>query len=548
MIFGSSALFAALLPLALFQEAAAQVDTPSIQPVELSLEMLARALPEGSVPDTPILIPAIEVRRQLIYQFGRAELESRKLDVFINDEINSQLAAGVPPEQFGIPKSEIDAAIAETLEKVKEQYPDLKPEAVLQINGVDTRNLPSLTRQSKLFDLVFLPDNPNDWPPLTTEALMERMGEEFVSQTKSSYEGRSALEAEQTPEERAQAQGSLGMFNHLIRTQVRAALNDAATIETASNGLPAEIVMRVNGTDVLTEELFEQVSSKLTESDVAEVEALLIKNKLVEQALRAKDAWLEGEEWEMAWESHVEENANSIFPLETIAVLLRGFPSLEIYSEYYRLASSFERMVSADITDETLGKHVDERAGHIINLAEVESEIILISAFDFPNNRWIEGGWEAAGEEALAVVDELAAMEGKNWDELLVKHSDFWDPPAPTTPVAQDPAQQKRKNKGRFGRRNRNTLLQMLGESDFTTYLRGSSIVDEIFFHMEAGEVGGPFLGEHGYYIVRVLDRTPPRSTRDLRDEDFKTMVLQDFVTDGLTKFADDLYQAAVSG
>ena len=65
---------------------------------------------------------------------------------------------------------------------------------------------------------------------------------------------------------------------------------------------------------------------------------------------------------------------------------------------------------------------------------------------------------------------------------------------------------------------------------------------------MEAGEVGGPFLGEHGYYIVRVLDRTPPRSTRDLRDEDFKTMVLQDFVTDGLTKFADDLYQAAVSG
>ena len=102
MIFGSSALFAALLPLAPFQEAAAQVDTPSIQPVELSLELLARALPEGAVPDIPILIPAAEVRRQLIYQFGRAELESSKLDVFINDEINSQLVSGVPPEHFGL--------------------------------------------------------------------------------------------------------------------------------------------------------------------------------------------------------------------------------------------------------------------------------------------------------------------------------------------------------------------------------------------------------------------------------------------------------------
>ncbi len=575
MIFGTTALFAALLPLTPLQEpvatpaqeapkamvpsasnsaspvapraaSAAKVELPEISAVEIDLETLARALPADAVPAAPISIPAASVRRQLVYQFGRAELESKKLDVFISAEMNAQLAAGIPPERFGVTQAEIDQAIADTFRQVKEQYPTLSEEDVLTSNGIDVANLPSLTRQSKLFDLVFLPDNPNEWPALTTEALKASLTESFVTDLQAGYEERKALEAEQTEEERAQAKASRGMFDMLMRQQVRGALNGAASIETASDGLPAEIAMRINGTDILTEDVFERIAPRLTDSDIADAEMWLIKNALVEQTLRSKGAWLEGESWDDVWGAHVEENTGSLFPLEAVAMTFRGFPSMESYTQHYRLTASFENMLADEINDETLTAHVEQRAGHIINLTQVEPEIILISAFDFPKNRWIEGGWEAAAEEALAVVDELVAAGGENWDELLEEHSDFWDPPAPTNPSAQQQPQ-KLKNKGRFGQRNRNEMLQMMGESDFSTYLRGSSIVDEIFFHMEQGEVDGPFLGKHGYYIVRVVRRVPPSTRRGLEDENFKSMVRQDFVADRLNQFADDLYQAATS-
>lgn len=575
MTFGTTALFAALLPLAPFQEPApdaapAQVlaeaaseamaqatgvleeqasparELPEISAIELDLETLARALPPEAMPEQPISIPAASVRRQLVYQFGRAELESKKLDVFIGAEMNAQLAAGVPPERFGVTQAEIDKAIADTYRQVKEQYPTLNEEDVLTLNGIDVSNLSSLTRQSKLFDLVFLPDNPNEWPALTTEALKARLTEEFVTNLQEGYAERKALEAEQTEEERAQAKASRGMFDMLMRQQVRGALDGAASIETASDGLPAEIAMRINGIEIRTEDVFAKIAPRLTEADIADAEMWLIKNVLVEQALRAEGAWLEGEGWSDAWKAHLEENTGTLFPLEAVAMTFRGFPSMESYTQHYRLTASYENMLASEINDEVLAAHVDQRAGHIINLTQVEPEIILISAFDFTKNRWIEGGWEAAAEEAAAVVDQLVASGGENWDELLEEHSDFWDPPAPTNPSTQQQPQ-KRKNKGRFGQRNRNEMLQMMGESDYSTYLRGSSIVDEIFFHMEQGEVGGPFLGKHGYYIVRVVRRVPPASRRGLEEENFKSMVRQDFVADRLNRFADELYQAAIS-
>ena len=562
MLLGSTALLAALsfsaLPYQVEAVAPAQaaastaapaaVGTVDIGPIQIGVEALQNILPEGSVVTEPLTIPAGSVRRQLVYQFGRAQLEARKLNVYINQEMNAQLEAGVDPQRFGVTAEEIEAAVEDTMRQVKEQYPDLDPEVVLGHNQVDVANLPELTRQGKLFDLVFLPDNPNEWPALTTEALKSRLNEEFVQKLQDGYDERKAKEAEQTPEEIANAKASKGMFDMLMRQQVRAALDDAATVETASDGLPAEIAMRVNGVDILTQTVFEEVAPKLTAANIADAERWLVKNALVEQALKANGAWLADAEWQAMWDAHVEENSGSIFPLQAIAMTFKGFPSMESYTQYYRLLASYERHLEtgSEINDESLQSHMDQRAGQIINLTTVEPEIILVSAFDFVNNNWIEGGWEAAAEEAVGVVNSLAAAEGSNWDALLEEHSDFWDPPAPTTPAAQQQPQ-KRKNKGRFGLRNRNEMLQMMGESDYTTYLDGSSIVDELFFHMDEGEVGGPFQGRHGYYIVRIARRVPPATQRGLEDENMKNMVRQDYVADRLNRFADDLFRATAA-
>ena len=530
---------------ALAQESAAPTATPEIGPVQVDLDTLRRALPPEAVPAEGLMIPATSVRRQLVYQFGSAALEARKLDVFIKQEMQNQIDAGADPTTFGITEEEVAAAVQETIEQVKLQYPTLEPETVLIHNQVDVANLPTLTRQGKLFDMVFLPDDPNEWPPVTTEALKSRLGLEFIEKLQEGYAERKKLEESQTPEERAQTKQNQGMFNMLMRQQVRQALDEAADVQTAGDELPVDVAMRVNGVDIKTDDVFAEIAPRLSAQDIEDAQRWLVKNALVEQALKASGSWLSDEEFAAEWAAHEEENANSLFPLEALARTFKGFPSMESYAQHYRLLESFERHLG-ELDDAMLQAHMDARANDMLNLATVEAEVILVSAFDFEKNKWIEDGWEKAAQEAVQVVEALADASGENWDELLETHSDFWDPPAPAQPMVQQQPPQ-RKNKGRLGARNRNDMLRLLGESDYTIYLDGFSVVDEIFFQMEAGEVGGPFLGPHGYYIVRIVRRSPPAGMRGLGDAPFRDMVRQDYVADQLNQFAAKLYDATMS-
>jgi hypothetical protein len=518
---------------------------PELTPIEIPAELVARALALAGAPAESALALRIgvpELRRQLVYQFGSAVLDSRKVDVFIEQEKNKQLASGADPKRFEVLEEQVQKKVEEALKSVREQYPTLDPAVVLSHNNIDIKNLGRLTRQSTMFDAVFLPDNPAEWPATSMEAIKSRMGEAIVQQLTDSYAKRQEELAKLPEEERAKAMQNQGVFQMLMRAQIQQELNAAADLKWASSGLPPEVAMRVNGLDILVDDVYAEIAENLSPQQIDEARDWLVKCALIETALQRSGKLLSEEEFAPLYEAHVHPPEQSFFPMESVVRQFMKFPSMDVYRQYYRLLSSFERLIADQITDASLQAHYEARANRMLNLSTVDCEIILCAAFDFESNRWKEDGWKLAEEEALQVVDQLAAAEGGNWDRLLEAYSDFWDPPAPTQATMQQAP--RKKNKGRIGAHNRNELLQTLSESDYRNFIVGSSITDEIFFNLEAGQVGGPYEGPFGYYIVRVLSQGAPTGARSLGDASFRDMVRQDYVATRFMGYGRQLSEA----
>jgi hypothetical protein len=530
---------ASAAPLALLQETAPAPRGPALEPVEIGAEQVARGLAALGLPTEgveAIRVSVPELRRQLVYQFGSQALDSRKVDVFIEQERAAQLAAGVSPERFEVGEQEVKRKVEEALQSVREQYPTLDPAVVLSYNNIDIKNLERMTRQSTMFDIVFLPENPDEWPATTAEAIKGRMGEALVTQLKDGYAKRQEALAAMTEEERTKAKQSQGIFQMLLRTQVQQELNSAAEIQYASQGLPVEVAMRINGRDVLVSDVYADIEAGLSAQQVEEARRWMAKCAVLEAVLRRSGKLLSDEEFAPLYEAHVNPPGQSVFPMETVIRQYQKFPSMDVYRQYYRLLASYERMIAEEINDQNLQAHFDRRGNRMLNLGMVDVELILCSAFDFEQNRWKPDGWKEAAEEAQQVTEALAAAEGANWDELLERHSDFWDPPTPTQAQAQPAA--RKKNKGRMGPMNRNEMLQSLGESDYRSFLEGGSVTDEIFFALEEGQVGGPYAGPHGYYIARILSQNAPTLARNLSEANFRESVRQDYLSTRFTAFA----------
>jgi hypothetical protein len=527
---------ALLAPHATAQDATVFEIAPSR--IASALRAIGSDAPEGL---EPVRVTEAELRRALVYTLGTAQLEARKVDVFIDEEIRARIAQGSAKDAFAVTDDEVSAAVQETIDQIKAQYPTLPAEAVLGYNNVDPADLERMTAQSKLFEKVFLPDDPSDWPATTSEAIRASAGEEFLQKLIDGYEERKAAQEAQGDA----AKAGQAMFQMLMRQMVMQALNSSAEVLTASDGLPPNVAMRVNGVDIETDEVYRTIAARITAEDRARAERWARKTALLEAVLAARGHLLDDEAFAEAYAEHAEPYAGSPISLEVIARNFMGFPSMEAYRSYYRLRESFRRSVADEINEDTLRAHLP-RANRLLGVGTIDVEVILCSAFDFPNKSWPEGGWEAAAAEAREVAQELADSGGAAWDSLLDDYSDFWDPPAPTTPTQQQ-QQPKKKNKGRFGTLNRNELLQYLQESDYSLFVDGYSVADAIFFDVEPGRFGGPWRGPFGYYFAKVSRRVPPTRVQSLSNENYRKMVEDDWLSVRFNAFARAVEEAATA-
>ena len=215
-----------------------------------------------------------------------------------------------------------------------------------------------------------------------------------------------------------------------------------------------------------------------------------------------------------------------------------GFPSVETYRQYLRVRRSFRNSLPADGTPEyqALLAGILEDHNKSYGGGRVKVDVILLSARDpetgqFPAKGNPYEGAKARAEEAV----ELLAMD-EPFDQLLLEYSDY----KPSLETSSNTSAQV--NRGRFNAVKHAELRGFLLESDYTDFLFGYSICDDIFHRSAVGNGYGPFKGPLGYYIYRVDSHRAPRLAVDLEnDSSMSWLVNENLLTAHLLGHLNDL-------
>ena len=583
-----------------------------------------------------VLIEDAAIKRHIIYGPCRPALEWRRINALLQTEIERRVTAGEPTDHLTPSKEEFQRIYATKITEFEERFPTLDVSAEVRRAY---RNMEWYRRELEMdlvFDNTFVPDDPDQWPALTFEALRAEAGEILIDDFRQSYERRTnfyaealavwedakasypdrvkAYEAELAEWERKRAaKEELGdqpsapegpgeepefpeedaMYRSILRQMVRDMLFKTASTLTSIDGLPAETVMAldVNSDGVMeytwaTQEMWDDVKDTVTEKEIEDAKRFLSKLEAAKQRMAGEEFLITAED---AKATMTEKDGgagfqSAQFNIGMVAVGNHQFPSVESYSDYYRLLESHRRKVEPTIVApleggiaEPLREHL-VRANKIMGLGKVDCEVLLVSAYDFPSNQWIEGGWEISKEKADWIKEEIernnqsyseyrrmrmeAAAEGVDfdpnsapqamdphdfWSLLIDEYCGYWDPPQPEK--GRPGSAVGYKQKGRFGERYRNDLQGMIGESPFVQFVSGYSITDHVFFDQQVGTIAGPFKGPHGYYLTKVMRRKPPTRPLNVADERHLGLLREDYIPFSLIEYCEEAYStAAVEG
>ncbi|NOT32259.1 MAG: hypothetical protein HOP15_17575 [Planctomycetes bacterium] len=474
------------------------------------------------------VIPFEEIKRQCcLGRYGVAEIETAKIWIFIDEEIKRRVAAGASAEEFVVKDEEVHGMVKAIEEQIKAEYPqgDMTLEDVFA-NMATEAPLQRL-RVQRLFEKLFLPEDPAQYPPVTIAAILSGpSGDVMLAQVQETY-----AEAKQTGIEMPRNSD----LDDAFMQQIVAHLHSTATIEAA----PAlGVLYRVNGVDITVADIWERIKSLVTVMEVRAAKQWIVNTTLLKEALAAANVWLTDEEAEAAYHAHSDPYKDSIFSYERLAVTLKQFPSIERYKEYRRIYDSFHRMKKPEITAETLERHGELRTNKIIGQVSVDVDVILCSAFDIKAGRWKSNGWVEAENRMRDLLDQIVE-EQRPWEEMVEKYSEFYEPPASVS--ARQEGLSERPVKGRFRNYQRNNLLNELGESEYELFLNGTSITDFIFLEQEVGTLGTPMRGPLGWYLPRLTRRSKPPRQLAAKEETLAILRLDDYLIQNLNSFAQEL-------
>jgi hypothetical protein len=456
-------------------------------------------------------------------------------------------------EQVAISEDEFNHEYQKTIDDFVKSYPTLNPEAEVAraFRTVDwyRENL----RQTLLFDRVFFPDDPAEWPVTTVEAVRADSGDAMIEDAFQSYKMRREY-AEKTGEPLAKEDP---IYTQMMRQIVRDACFSTVSYKTSFDGLSSDLILTgdKNGDGlpelvVKTADVWPKVAATLSETDILEAKEWFVSTIAVRDALRtAGDGVLLSRDGEQAAIAALKKTMEgTYFTVDILATQEYLFPSAESFQEYWCLMESFKvlkqdalkRQENGDIA-KVLRDHL-ERANRVMGLGQVDVDVMLISAFDIPNFKWKDGGWTWAEKRATEVKAQIEAQQQRYaadpskekdpaqfWDELVVEVSEYWDPPSPEGQGKRG-SDVSMKNKGRFGPRYRNDLIGFVGETRYREFVTGFSITDFVFFDQAENTVAGPFKGPLGYYLTRVKRRTPPSRPLNLAEPKHVELLTDDWL------------------
>lgn len=509
-------------------------------------------------------VPEAELKRYLAMGIGLNQVQVAKFGKIIEIELAMRAEAGEDVSKYEVGVEEADAKFAREVDDFKLRFPTLDVQTEIGRSFLHADLYRAQLENAMLFDKLFFPEDPDDWPELTKQLIIGEYGQDWIDDAKQSYERRKAAAEEHgldyIPEDDP-------IFVEALKSVVLEGLRNFYHIESDPTQLEPGVLLSVEGFDVTIDEVFYQIAPYLRRDHVADAKQWVVLTRLLEDYLAGYElpdggqALITQPEFR---ENFVEEGKTwdqTLNDYDMLALQVFGFPSLSAYATHERLSRSFSRVLQAEtdaaaaaaegeadwsgkvVTDDVLRESLN-RTNKITGAAKATVEVILISAYDFENNHWKEDGWAWAKQHAEEV--KRALDEGATWKDTLEHESELWDPPIPDT--GHTP-QFGRKFKGTFGGQpqTRNQLLSLLEESEYRIFLDGSSVTDHVFFEQERGTIEGPLEGVYGYYITRKMGQTPPVTPLNLNEPVHRDIALQHHVRHELNLKAHELLDEAVA-
>jgi hypothetical protein len=488
-------------------------------------------------------------------------------------------------EKYSVTDSEVQEEEDRMVGDFKKNYPALDLDTEINRSFRNKEWYHQQLRQTQLFDKVFLPANPDEWPAVTVEAVRADSGDVLITDAHESYTARKAA-AEKNGTKLATEDP---LYLQMMRDLVQSAVYKLIDFKTPGDGLPDSIALWAD-TDadgkpelaLSTDELWNQIKDTVSPTEIDEAKQWFVTSIATRDRLEKDGFLLNAQDCEAAIRAKAAEFEGSNYNLENLAVTTYYFPSLETYREYYCLLEGFKKMNEPKLApgpggelSPTLRDYFD-RANKVMGLGQVDAEVMLIGAFDIGRFRWKPDGWTWAKKQSSEIYKQVeentrlyneqrakileAKAKGQEykpekevlepyrfWTQMMDDHCEYWDPPAPEEKGRM--STDGMKMKGRFGPHYRNDLNPYIGETYFTDWVTGNSITDYVFFEQAEGSVAGPFKGPQGYYITRVLRRTPPTRSLNLGEPKHLDLLKQDWLRFNFIKYAKEaVAQADVKG
>jgi hypothetical protein len=572
--------------------AAAQQKGPDLE--ELAKQASAALHAISTVPVTKAAWPSFtvngvpvnseEVERVNIYFAGDAAMLATKISVAVDKEHERLKKEGKNQDRLAIGNEEFQKRLTELRKRVELAFPDKSFEQWLAEQRQTPVSLEYSLKTQFDFDSTFLPLG-QAWPDITVNAvrtlrpgLDSKQQDDFLQQLILANKN-------QGGQNRADAFAMI-----LLRQQIIKQLVDPLPMKDELDGLPPDVVIEVDGRPFKTRDLYERGMGLGAYLDSLKAMQFAIVREAVKQAIvrrededwaRAKAAgnadaprpvyWLKEGSEEFAKAFAAEKASYPPGPFDHRGIVrFRRFPTMQLYRMYFQMIESYRRMTAAERTDKVIEKHVADHSLYFTG-GQAEVEVIWYSYSSDPSVRAVEDGFASAraraekaladlrkgGELAAAAMEEAKkkgatdeeasragaeAARGLTFSDILDRDSDYRDPkPNPNQPQVP----QALNNRGRFGPLQRNPLTEKMFESELTHLLNGYSFSEDLFFRAPIGEVVGPVRCTNGYFLARVVSRTPGTKVTNLAEKQQMELAQQDYVNHAFQIFVNSAMEKA---
>ncbi|MDP7061329.1 MAG: hypothetical protein QF489_00150 [Planctomycetota bacterium] len=481
-------------------------------------------------------VPAISheerQKRTFIYSTGSRYVLQLVLDGVLDAEILRRKEAGVYVGKHDFSEEEVQAEVQRRIDLVAEQDPNADFWGMVMAQGFTKATFAQELRRGMIAKEMFFPDDPENWP---VEQIQEILGDQWEGYLKGDYEKLLEQKAagEVTPLNDQ-------MLNNFLMPGVWAYLRETGEISKPSDGLPEGLCLVVNGKEFRTDDVMAMIEPMMSDTDRKWSTTFLANLELLEANLKESGKYMSPEEFEQFFLEEGKVYEGTIISHEMMVLQFLGFPSMEIYREYLRARQSFKNSLPAEDSEEflVLLDEIITQRGTFYGAGKVQAKVVLISAREKSSGKFrMEGDPYVNAAERAEEVRQILA-DGESFDTVLDEYSDYPDK------VPNAAASMPQPNRGRFQSLSRNDLRGFLLENDYTDFLFGYSVSDDIFFRAEIGGIYGPIKGPLGYYFYRVVSRDAPTKEIDLmNDENARWMVNDDLLGQRFVKHVTALRQ-----